>query len=51
MNGETDGEVSIGATPQDIVMQTTIARQRLGKRVPEVRLSTMEGHPLVGSGR
>jgi hypothetical protein len=27
----------------------TIARQRLGKRVPEVTLSTMEGCPLLGS--
>jgi hypothetical protein len=33
----------------NIVMQMTIDRQRLGKRVHEVTLSTMEEHPLLGS--
>jgi hypothetical protein len=28
----------------------TIARQRLGKYVPEVTLSTVEGRPLLGNG-
>jgi hypothetical protein len=28
----------------------TIARQRLGKHVPEITLSTIEGYPLLGSG-
>jgi hypothetical protein len=32
----------------DIVMRVTIARQRLGKNIPEVKLSTIEGHPLLG---
>jgi hypothetical protein len=27
----------------------TIARQRFGKQVPEVTLSTVEGHPLLGN--
>jgi hypothetical protein len=27
----------------------TIARQRFGKHVPKVRLSTVEGPPLLGS--
>jgi hypothetical protein len=28
----------------------TITRQRLGKHIPEVMLSTIEGHPLLGNG-
>jgi hypothetical protein len=27
-----------------------IARQRLGKHIPEVTLSTIEGHPSLGNG-
>jgi hypothetical protein len=27
-----------------------IARQRLGEHIPEVRFSTIEGHPLLGNG-
>jgi hypothetical protein len=27
-----------------------IARQRFGKHIPKVRLSTIEGHPLLGNG-
>jgi hypothetical protein len=32
------------------VTHITIARQRLGKHIPEVMLSTKEGHPLPGNG-
>jgi hypothetical protein len=28
-----------------------IARQRLGKHIPEVTLSTIEGYPLLGNGQ
>jgi hypothetical protein len=34
---------------QNILTYMTIARQRLGKNVPEVTLSTIEGHPLLGN--
>jgi hypothetical protein len=34
----------------NIVTHITIARQRLGKHVPEVTLSTMEENMLLGSG-
>jgi hypothetical protein len=27
----------------------TIARQRFGKRIPEDKLSTVEGYPLLGN--
>jgi hypothetical protein len=30
-------------------MHMTIARQRLGKNIPEVKLSTVEGYPLLGN--
>jgi hypothetical protein len=33
-----------------IVTRMTIARQRLGKNIPEVLLPTI-GHPLLGNGR
>jgi hypothetical protein len=35
---------------QDIVKHMTIARQRLGKHILKVMLSTKEGHPLPGNG-
>jgi hypothetical protein len=28
-----------------------IARQWFGKHIPEVMLSTIEGHPLLGNGK
>jgi hypothetical protein len=31
------------------VMHMTSDRQRLGKNIPEVTLSTIEGHPLLGN--
>jgi hypothetical protein len=34
----------------DIVTHNTIARQRLGKLVPEVTLSTIEGRQLLCNG-
>jgi hypothetical protein len=35
---------------ENIVTHTTITRQRLGKNIPEVKFSTIEGHPLLGNG-
>jgi hypothetical protein len=32
------------------VTHMTIARQRLGKHIPGVTLSTIKGHPLLGNG-
>jgi hypothetical protein len=32
-----------------IVTHMTIARQRIGKHISEVTLSTVEGYPLLGS--
>jgi hypothetical protein len=32
------------------VTHMNIARQRLGKHIPEVTLSIIEGHPLLGNG-
>jgi hypothetical protein len=34
---------------QHIVTYMPIARQRFGKHIPEVTLSTIEGHPLLGN--
>jgi hypothetical protein len=34
----------------NIVTHMPLARQRLGKHIPEVTLSTTEGHPLLGKG-
>jgi hypothetical protein len=34
---------------EDIVTHMTIARQRLGKDIPEVTLSIIEVHPLLGN--
>jgi hypothetical protein len=34
----------------DIVTHMSIAKQRLGKHIPEVTLSTIEEHPLLGKG-
>jgi hypothetical protein len=34
---------------QNIVTHMTIARQLLGKNIPEVSLSTMERYPLLGN--
>jgi hypothetical protein len=34
----------------NIVTHIPIARQRLGKHIPEVMLSTIEGHRLPGNG-
>jgi hypothetical protein len=34
---------------RNIVTHMPIARKRLGKHIPEVRLSTT-GHPLLGNG-
>jgi hypothetical protein len=35
---------------ESVVTHMLIARQRLGKHIPEVTLSTIEGHPLLGNG-
>jgi hypothetical protein len=32
----------------NIVTHMSIARQRLGKNIPEVKISTIEEHPLLG---
>jgi hypothetical protein len=38
-------------TAEDIYYDlSTISRQRLGRNVPEVTLSTIEGYPLLGIG-
>jgi hypothetical protein len=34
----------------NIVTHMTIAGQRLGTRIPEVTLSTIEGYPVLGNG-
>jgi hypothetical protein len=34
----------------NIVTHMTIARQQLGKHIPEVTLSTIEGYALLGNG-
>lgn len=33
----------------NIVMNMTIARQRFGKYIPEIKQSTVEGSPLLGN--
>jgi hypothetical protein len=34
----------------NIVTHMPIARQRLGKHIPEITFSTIQGHPLRGNG-
>jgi hypothetical protein len=38
------------AGSEHIVMYMPIARQRLGKHIPEVILSTIDGYLLLGKG-
>jgi hypothetical protein len=33
-----------------IVTHMPFGRQRLGKHIPKITLSTIEGHPLLGNG-
>jgi hypothetical protein len=35
---------------QNVAIHMTIVRQQLGKHIPGVTFSTIEGHPLLGNG-
>jgi hypothetical protein len=41
---------SLFKASNDIVTHMPIARQRLGKHIPQVTLSTIEEHPLLSNG-